>query len=266
MPTTTASGARQMTLLPDWGKQFKYERSASFSAGLGLSRACDLMLYPELGKPGRAVLVVRMIAAMTYEDGQGPSGATLAWTASEKTQFAADLHTAVNDVWAEKHRITTTSKLLNFSDVGVIFDLKFTEDLSKLDHSHRNITVTKTAGTPRSTTSNWWLTLGRNNPAHWWSNGTTPFAKGASHPQRAVVHEFGHVLGYRDEYLGSNNTNLTWLKDFDSVMHSGEMVRDRHYALLADWLTRQHAYFSQIMKQTIEFKVNGVTTILTAKL
>jgi len=222
------------------------------------------MLYAELGKPGRAVLVVRVIAAMTYNDGKDASGAALSWTAKEKTHFAADVTKAINDVWAEKHRITTTSNGVAFPDVGVIFDLKFIEDLSMFSHSHRNITVTKTVGFHRSTTHDWWFELGRNNSADWGSQDAQPYQKQASvHLQRTCVHEFGHILGYRDEYpIKTGNPN--WLKDVDSVMHSAEQVRDRHYTLFADWLTRQHAIVNS--KPPIEFKVNGVTTLLTAKL
>jgi hypothetical protein len=253
-----------MTLLPDWGKLIKQEQNVHVrGGGLDLSRAYDLMLYAELGKPGRAVLVVRVIAAMTYNDGKDTSGAALSWTATEKTNFVADITKAINDVWAEKHRITTTSNGVAFPDVGVIFDLQFKDDLSILSHSHRNITVTKAVEYKRSTTSDWWFELGRNNTANWWSHAAQPFQKGASHPQRVCVHEFGHVLGHRDEYP-TKVGNPNWLNDDDSVMHSGEYVRERHYALFAEWLTRQHAIVNS--NPPIEFKVNGVTTTVTAKL
>jgi hypothetical protein len=252
---------RQMALHPDWGKLIWQEQNVHVRGPLDLSRAYDLMLYPELGKSSRAVLVVRVIAAMTYNDGKDASGAALSWTATDKTQYAADITKAINDVWAEKHRITTTSAHAAFPDVGVIFDLKFIEGLSMFSHSHRNITVTKTATFHRSGTSDWWLELGRNNTAEWWSNGAQPFQKGASLPQRPCVHEFGHILGYRDEYP-TKDGNPNWLKDVDSVMHDGEQVRERHYALFADWLTQTHA----IVSPDIEFRVNGVTTVLTAKL
>lgn len=257
-----------MALLPDTGRLLQFEKNVDLPAGLGLSGAYDLALYPELGTPGRAVLVLTMIAAMTYKDGKDTSGAILSWTAAEKTKFATDVSATIQGAWAEKHRITTISTALIFSDVGVIFDLKFIEGLSVFSHSHRNITVTKVGATkPRSDTQHWLLELGRNNIADWYSADTVPLTF-PSGTQRPCVHEFGHVLGYRDEYVeaGKPKDNPNWVTDLTSVMNSGEVVRDRHYALLADWLTRQFVTLGALRKTPIEFKVNGVTDLVSARI
>jgi hypothetical protein len=50
------------------------------------------------------------------------------------------------------------------------------------------------------------------------------------------VHEFGHMQGLRDEYDG-DIPGRPHRSDEPSVMHRGEVIRPRHYAPLADWLT-----------------------------
>ena len=50
-------------------------------------------------------------------------------------------------------------------------------------------------------------------------------------PQRVVAHEFGHMMGYRDESVGTSGkpeVNPPWLGDLHSVMNRSEKVRDRH--------------------------------------
>lgn len=46
--------------------------------------------------------------------------------------------------------------------------------------------------------------------------------------QRAAIHEFGHMLGFPDEYHVSSR----YYKDIDSVMCGGEIIRPRHYSKL----------------------------------
>lgn len=52
--------------------------------------------------------------------------------------------------------------------------------------------------------------------------------------QRGAVHEFGHMLGLADEYkVGTPYTN-----DINSIMNSGESVRNRHNAVYTKWLDK----------------------------
>ena len=44
------------------------------------------------------------------------------------------------------------------------------------------------------------------------------------------------MLGLRDEYAEAKD-NAYHTGDLDSVMNSGEVVRERHYAPFADWLS-----------------------------
>jgi hypothetical protein len=62
---------------------------------------------------------------------------------------------------------------------------------------------------------------------------------GGSKPRRSIVHEFGHMLGYRDEYRNSERGTTAYLGDSESMMHFGETVRERHYVFFADWMTNK---------------------------
>ena len=50
--------------------------------------------------------------------------------------------------------------------------------------------------------------------------------------QRAVVHEFGHMMGQPDEYKPGAPDE----RDSASVMNVGEQIRDRHLYTLKNWL------------------------------
>jgi hypothetical protein len=55
--------------------------------------------------------------------------------------------------------------------------------------------------------------------------------------QRGYIHEFGHMLGLRDEYAGPGGDTPWWTGDTRSVMNLGEVVRGRHFGPLAQWVT-----------------------------
>jgi hypothetical protein len=59
---------------------------------------------------------------------------------------------------------------------------------------------------------------------------------------------------------------MLWLGDQDSVMHFGEQIRERHYAMFAAWLTKQYKTAAELSKTTIEWKVSGTTDVFNAKL
>ncbi|HND56561.1 MAG TPA: hypothetical protein PLV92_29285, partial [Pirellulaceae bacterium] len=88
---------------------------------------------------------------------------------------------------------------------------------------------------------------------------------GASMKQRGTVHEFGHMLGLRDEYDTAKD-NPYWTGDADSVMNKGEIVRARHYAPFAAWLTAQFARVSHLARKSIVYKVDGSIDMSNAKL
>jgi hypothetical protein len=150
-------------------------------------------------------------------------------------------------------------------DVGVIFDILTQEDMSVTSHSHWNMNVTKVG---QFTTSS---VYGCGGGAFW--NGKTtldsldfrPENKGGPHTQRGAVHEFGHMLGHRDEYPEAK-VGLPWEADKDAVMNAGEQIRKRHYAMFAAWLTREYRDLAIKYKQATVWKVEGDTDIYNANL
>ncbi len=216
-------------------------------------------VHPETGRNDRSVMVIKMIVQFQFND----DGAGGAWTAAEKTAFANNFCNATMAVWNEKHRITTTSTSpsLALRDVGVIFDLRYFIDGWHTDDDFE-IGVTKLpADAPwRVSTCDY---SGSETTLD--SNDLRPETKGASMTQRDGVHEFGHMLGLRDEYAAAN-ANPNHLSDLDSIMNVGEVVRPRHYALLAAWLTEKAATLGRLTNSTIEYKVNGITDLSNAGL
>jgi hypothetical protein len=93
------------------------------------------------------------------------------------------------------------------------------------------------------------------------SDDLTPVDKGGPELQRGAVHEFGHMIGYRDEYTnkGAVVDNPNFTTDSAAIMHSGEHVRDRHYVFFADWLTQQSP------PKTV-WRVNGVLDMNNANI
>jgi hypothetical protein len=85
------------------------------------------------------------------------------------------------------------------------------------------------------------------------------------HEQRGAAHEFGPMLGLRDEYPEAGD-NLSWTGDGESIMHSGEQVRPRHYVIFSDWITKQYEHMAHLAREKVEFKVNGTWILTNAKL
>lgn len=55
---------------------------------------------------------------------------------------------------------------------------------------------------------------------------------GITYKQRGAVHEFGHMMGLRDEYPEGNE----YEHDYDSIMNSGESLRSRHFSNIQNWI------------------------------
>ncbi|MCH5599240.1 hypothetical protein [Niabella ginsengisoli] len=51
--------------------------------------------------------------------------------------------------------------------------------------------------------------------------------------QRGVVHEFGHMIGLKDEY----EKQSAWYKDKTSIMNNGEVVKQRHLRHFSNWVS-----------------------------
>jgi hypothetical protein len=210
--------------------------------------AYRLMLCPELGSSTTSVLLVRMTVQFQFEDGDD-----LAWTAGEKSTFATGFISAVGSVWNNKYRITTTSTVpaAPFRDVGVQFEFKTYMDGWHADDDFELGVKKIPAGNFQASCVNY--SFGN---AQLDSEDLVAVAKGAS-MQRGAVHEFGHMLGLRDEYPSADD-NKNWIGDTGSVMHSGETVRPRHYVPFASWLTSQFEVAARLSRSSIQYKVDGM--------
>ena len=258
-----------MALLPDFGRKLIFEKNVDIPAGLKTGSAYDLTLYPELGNPTRGVLTVTVIGNFSFKDGKKADGSKLGWTEAEKTNFKLGFRNAVTAMWDDKHRITTASTAPFMKSVGVLFYIWTRESMSVFDHSHWNIGVTKTDRMIVSTVNGSGGSFATNGGANLDSEDLTGVNKGAASTQRGAVHEFGHMMGFRDEYAdgkGVAEDNPNWLGDTGSVMNRGETVRDRHYVFFADWLTKQFKAFANAKGTRIDWKVNGTVDLSNARL
>ncbi|HND55248.1 MAG TPA: hypothetical protein PLV92_22695, partial [Pirellulaceae bacterium] len=198
-----------------------------------------LTLYPEAGSSTRGVLVVAMTLQFQFEDGESKvkKGEKLKWTDDERRNFAQKFVSNVIEVWDNKYRLKTDSDVVaeNYRDVGVKFELKTLIDGWHLDDDYElGVKKIDPGGFAQSCVTY------QFNEATLDSEDNNPADKGASMKQRGTVHEFGHMLGLRDEYDTAKD-NPYWTGDADSVMNKGEIVRARHYAPFAAWLTAQFA-------------------------
>jgi hypothetical protein len=256
---------RTMSLMPNWSKLIFSEHNVDVPAGKKTTDAYDLALYEEMGNPTRGVLVVTIILNFVFKDGtSSTSPATrLTWAGQEKSDFMDGVKAECAKAWGEQYRLTTMSNLPSVREVGVIFDVRTCGGLSVHSHCHWNVYVTKVDHHETSGVKTGWatvLTAGKVFLDGWDLIGRD---KGATMLQRGAVHEFGHILGYRDEYADAEDPNAIYDGDTDSVMNCGEEIRQRHYVFFADWISRRWASKYSGCKRH-EWKVNGDTCLATA--
>lgn len=221
-------------------------------------RSYHLKLFPELGRSDRSVLVVRMVLQFQFDD----SGDGGAWSQAEKNNFAHGFVNAVVGAWSEKFRITTTSTVPVecARNVGVVFEFPYYIDGWHSDDDFELSVKKIPAGIFNTSTCGY--SIGNT---YLDSEDLTSVSKGASTGQRAAVHEFGHMLGLRDEYAAADD-NPHHTGDVDSIMNAGETVRPRHYAPFAGWLTAQFATAAHLTRSTIDYKVDGTINMGNALL
>lgn len=217
-----------------------------------------LKLFPELGRSDRGVLVVKMVLQFQFEDGDGGS-----WTSGEKNNFAHAFVDGVVAVWSEKFRITTPSSVpvREARNVGVVFEFPYYIEGWHSDDDFE-LSVTKVPSNSAWQVSTCGYSSGNTTLD---SNDLRPETKGASMTQRDAVHEFGHMLGLRDEYAAAND-NPHHTGDVDSIMNLGELPRRRHYAPFAAWLTDKFATAAHLSGSSIVYKVEGQTDMSNALL
>ncbi|MBI3462930.1 MAG: hypothetical protein HY000_07690 [Planctomycetes bacterium] len=257
-------------LTPDRSKIVFQETDVTSPVGiLGTNDAYDLTLFKDSTDASKGVLVVKMDVQIIFKTGKDSKGKKLEWDHASRQQFARDYSGAVASVWNEKWRIATTSTVAAVKNVGVVFELNLITsgwnisehweiDVYKADQWQQNYVSQFTGGSQQHSSS-------VDQTVKHYKAGCTGPANVCAITQRPSAHEFGHMLGLNDEYPAAKD-NTNWVSDADSIMHSGEIVRPRHYAIFADWLTKQHSTLASLAKEKIDFKVDGRWDMTSAKL
>jgi hypothetical protein len=210
--------------LISWGNKIYYEGNAGVPAGEKWSKCYDLALFGELGNPLGLVLWVTVILSFDFVDAGGGD-----WSASEQADFKNGIKTKCESAWSDKFKI----RAMFCSD-----DLPTTASVAitvRTDGSYASSHWSVTARKVASPVQNY---VRDNNDVRFESTGLTPAVPyGGSKPRISLVHEFGHLLGLRDEYPGSDRGTDKYTGDADSMMNLGSEIRARHYVFFADWLT-----------------------------
>jgi hypothetical protein len=260
-----------MALIPDKGKMLFTEQNVAPDGGSNIFSAYDATLFRELGSSTRGVMVVKVICIFNFKDGESALPATkgnkLTWTDSDKTAWMADYKKLVEAGWSEKHRIqlTTPHTFDAMDDVGVVVEVDNRIGISTVtNHYSWELKVTKADQWADTSTQQSFLAHTVNldsldlSPDSFSDAGTT-------YTQRAAIHEFGHMLGHRDEYPSAKE-NLNWKTDYPSIMYHGETIRDRHYALFTAWVMDKFSVAAALAKEPNTWKVNGTLDVDHAQL
>jgi hypothetical protein len=242
-----------MVLLADFATPLMSGVNVATPVSLLGGEAYRLTLYPELGRNDRSVLVISMTLQFQFE--AGDTG--VQWFESEKLKFPRNAVKAITSTWEDKFRITTTSTAVRppFRDVGVMFLLKWHMDGWHSDDDFE-VVVKPVRSTDYTTISETHHPMGSA-----WLKSTDNDVNPAG--QRVTAHEFGHMLGLRDEYkppaslIPRFGMNENYRTDYDSIMHRGNQVRERHYVPFATWLTEQFEATGRFTSSRITYKVDG---------
>jgi hypothetical protein len=228
----------------NWAKKIAYEGNVSIPGGEGWSRAYDLAVFEEFGDDQALVLLVTVIMDFTFKDGDGGT-----WATTDKTAFMNSVKTECEKAWSDQFRITKGAPVpglaRGFSATVPVRDLAGSASKASV------VILIKTAEGMWSWQSHWTIAAHKlkspiqnfvrnKSDVRFESTGLDPGVPyGGSKPRRSIVHEFGHMLGYRDEYPNSDRGTTAYLGDSESLMHFGEKVRARHYVFFADWMTNK---------------------------
>ncbi len=256
-----------MALFPDFARPLMSGVNVKTPISMLGGEAYRLTLYPDLGRDDRSVLVIGMTLQFQFEAADNG----LKWFASEQRKFVDGSIGAIKSVWDDKWRITTgsTAPQRRLRDVGVMFALKTYTDGWHTDDDFE-IAVKKV---PPGTADEG-VTQYRKGNASMNSTGLDALDRGGPTTQRAMVHEFGHMLGLNDEYDTQptfldnlrQEPNRNWLSDQNSIMNVGERVRPRHYVPFATWLTQQLATVAKLTTTSVAYKVDGIWDATNAQL
>ena len=257
--------------IPSVGRLIESEGDVTGPAGLKPNDAYDLALYEDPHGAGKGILIVKTVLQILFRSGKDARGNKLEWDGASRQRFLSNYSSTVCNVWDNKHRIVTASTTPAVRDIGVFFKLDLVVREWYL-HEHWEVEVVRTDEFAQSSVTPFLgnVDLDSQDATGVCKRSATLTVGRASsvvclHEQRGAAHEFGHMLGLRDEYPEARD-NLNWTGDAASIMHSGEEVRPRHYAIFADWLTKQYAHAAHLARTPIEFKVAGTWDLSNSKL
>lgn len=177
--------------------------------------------------------VVVLTMSISFIFHSGLFGGTPWGSEAEKRKFMQDWCRAVETTWSLPNLYTSPKH------GQVIFVVKISPYFGWTPGTEWTLKIKKIEDGAFRTS---WVRDGRVfNTSRGDSEDLDPVNKGATMPQRAAVHEFGHMLGLDDEYPDANPGG-THVGDKDSIMHSGEAVRRRHHEEFRKWTK---AYFGE---------------------
>lgn len=189
----------------------------SVQAG-GVRDAYDMQLYQEAD--GSYTLELNMKVGMDFVE--GPQGQQ--WTPDAQEQFKKDFVEVIEGSWSG-HEFT--------SDTGQTIKLDVNLDIvdSATDNTANwNVDIVKI----NDGEFNQSYVIPSQNTGVFDSGDVKPVEKGATDPQYAAAHEFGHMIGLPDEYNGRGGPEAQ--KDTNSIMHTGMDVRERHLDIVEGWV------------------------------
>jgi len=251
-----------MTVIADLARPLFFERNVTLSHGLRTKSAFDLALYPAMGRRDIGVLIATVIGVVEFIDGEeefeyevykkkypdlvAPASQFFnpkfprKWGAGEKQVFISEGNAIVSRVWSGQHILTPSNDMTEMKKIHVQVDCHLKQGWGL--HSHWNVAVKKYPPFYKTRSFVRAGTAGAIDNGEVNLNMIDIYPEDLGGPTKfvTIAHEFGHVLGMRDEYLeGTVPADVPWfVSDTASIMNRGNVVRPRHYVLFATWLDK----------------------------
>lgn len=147
---------------------------------------------------------------------------------TSRNSYMASAERQVETVWSHKHRIKPGNDPCPCHTDGFDVAVDLNTHAEARGGRHGYSVDVNDAGTTGFT----------NQPSRQMTLDTThetPVDMGSGLTQQRIAHEFGHTLGITDEYhWWTRLWNSFGASDRESIMHSGDEVRPRHYQQFAD--------------------------------
>ena len=178
---------------------------------LDIKNAFDLKLYRYNATANYQLVVFMKIQFFFYDNDPH------LWTEQEADRFIEAWDEQVKEAWGGK----TLMQLESGETVYLHFDFKTQRGGWMIDHWEIYVTKIAAGAFKVSCVE---LDLGNVHLDSEDLNHVTG--------QRGAIHEFGHMLGLKDEYNCAMH-----FRDFKSIMHSaGESIRERHLQQFQNWV------------------------------